>query len=303
LIVFYFVLINLAFYWKEEITMIENLLLCVGAQKSGTTWLHAQLKDHPEIGFSHVKEVHYFNTIHNGSVLLTRRKVNQLEKIIKRNRLGLERYFADLSSGKPVNKGLHQLLSPVDDNWYMELFSQNKKKYAADFTPEYALLPDAGFANFNTVCKNKKIIFIMRDPIDRAKSAIRYFFETQGKNIEQVPAEQIIKIASSDFIINMSCYEQTIQKLEQHFDTNELLYLFFEDVMKNKQEAINKVTRFLDIADITISEEQLERKVNVTNDYEFSNEINEILKSRLQKTYAALNFRFDKLPEKWAVIE
>lgn len=283
--------------------MIENLLLCVGAQKSGTTWLHAQLANHPEIGFSHVKEVHYFNTIHNGSILLTRRKVNQLEKIITQNRLSLERYFTNLSSGKPVNKGIHKLLSPVDDNWYIELFSQNKKKYAADFTPEYALLPDAGFENINRVCKKKKIIFIMRDPIDRAKSAIRYFFETQGKNILDITTEQIIKLISSDFIINMSSYELTIQKLEQHFNTEDLLYLFYEDVMQNKQEAINIVTRFLDIADVYCSEEQLERRVNVTNSYDFPDEISEILKLRLQKTYVSMSRRFDRLPEKWAVIK
>lgn len=282
--------------------MIENLLLCVGAQKSGTTWLHAQLKDHPQIGFSHVKEVHYFNTIHNGSVLLARRKINQLEKILKKNRLGLERYFADLSAGKPVNKGVQKLLSPVDDSWYEELFAKNRKKYSADFTPEYALLPDAGFANINRVCNKKKIIFIMRDPIDRAKSAIRYYFETQGQNIEDIPAIQLKKIASSNFILNMSSYELTIKKLDQHFDADELLYLFYEDVMQNKQAAINTVTQFLDITEIKIAEEQLERKVNVTtNNYVFPDEIDALLKLHLHKTYAALNSRFVRLPEKWAV--
>ncbi len=284
--------------------MIENLLLCVGAQKSGTTWLHAQLKDHPEIGFSNVKEVHYFNTVHKGSVLLTRRKVNQLENILKNNRLGLERYFADLSAGKPVNKGIHKLLSPVDDQWYIDLFAGNKKKYAADFTPEYATLPDAGFDNFNNVCNNKKIIFIMRDPIERAKSAIRYFFETQNKNIDDISTEQLIKVASADFIISMSSYELTIRKLEQHFASDELLYLFFEDVMKNKQESLNKVTRFLGIADLGISSEQLEKKVNMTSkSFDFPKEIDDLLKTRLQKTYATLNFRFDRLPESWATID
>lgn len=284
--------------------MIENLLLCVGAQKSGTTWLHAQLKDHPDIGFSNVKEVHYFNTVHKGSVLLTRRKVNQLENILKKNRLSLERYFADLSAGKPVNKGIQKLLSPVDDQWYIDLFAHNTKKYAADFTPEYATLPDAGFDNVNTVCKNKKIIFIMRDPIERAKSAIRYFFETQNKNIDDISTEQLLKIASADFIINMSSYELTIRKLEQHFASNELLYLFFEDVMKNKQESLNKVTRFLEIPDVSISVEQLEKKVNMTSkSFEFPKEIDDLLKARLQKTYATLNFRFDRLPENWASIE
>lgn len=301
----FFTLINsLAYHWENKITMIENLLLCVGAQKSGTTWLHAQLKDHPQIGFSHVKEVHYFNTIHNGSVLLARRKVNQLEKILKKNRSGLERYFSNLSAGKPVNKGIHKLFSAVDDEWYMDLFAHNTKKYAADFTPEYALLPDVGFDNFNKVCKRKKIIFIMRDPIDRAKSAVRYFFETQGKNIEDVSLEQLVKVASSDFIINMSSYELTIRKLERHFNSDELLYLFFEDVMKHKQESLNKVTRFLDIAEVAISDEQLERKVNVTSKgFTFPKEIDDILKLRLQKTYVALNFHFGKLPEKWATIE
>jgi Sulfotransferase domain. len=144
----------------------------------------------------------------------------------------------------------------------------------------------------------------MRDPIERAKSAIRYFFETQNKNIDDISTEQLIKVASADFIISMSSYELTIRKLEQHFDSNELLYLFFEDVMKNKQESLNKVTRFLGIADVGISSEQLEKKVNMTSkSFDFPKEIDELLKARLQKTYATLNFRFDRLPESWATID
>jgi len=279
--------------------MIENLLLCVGAQKSGTTWLHAQLKDHPQIGFSNVKEIHYFNTIHKGSLLLTRRKVNRLEKLIKNNRMALERYFANLSAGKPVNKGLQQLLAPVDDPWYIDQFAKNKHKYCADFTPEYALLPDSGFENIKTVSKNRKIIFIMRDPVDRAKSAMRYFYETQGKTINDISHDQIQKLATSDLIIKMSSYDLTIKKLDGHFAQDDVLYLFYEDVMQDKQSAINQVTDFLDITAIQNSEEQLEKRVNVTAGYDFSDELTQLLKSRLQKTYAFLNGRFTALPEQW----
>jgi len=279
--------------------MIENLLLCVGAQKSGTTWLHAQLKDHPQIGFSNVKEIHYFNTIHKGSVLLARRKVNRLEKIIKNNRMGLERYFANLSAGKPVNKGLQQLLSPVDDPWYIDQFPKKNRKYCADFTPEYALLPDAGFENIKRVSKNRKVIFIMRDPIDRAKSAMRYFYETQGKTINDIGHEQILKLATSDFIIHMSSYDITIKRLDKHFAQDDVLYLFYEDVMKDKQTGINQVTDFLNIIAIQNSAEQLEKRVNVTSFYDFSEQVDEILKSRLQKTYEFLGSRFKVLPEPW----
>jgi len=279
--------------------MIENLLLCVGAQKSGTTWLHAQLKDHPQINFSSVKEIHYFNTLHKNSLLLARRKINRLEKLLKNNRMALERYFANLSAGKPVNKGIKDLLSPVDDNWYIRQFQKNNKKYCADFTPEYALLPDAGFENIKRVCRNNKIIFIMRDPVDRAKSAIRYFFETQNKSIHEASYEQIINLATTDFVIQMSSYELTIRKLDRHFAKEDVLYLFYEDVMQDKQAAINQVTDFLGIDQIQNTEEQLEQRVNVTARYDFSDEINEMLKSRLQKTYEFLGGRFTELPEKW----
>lgn len=279
--------------------MIENLLLCVGAQKSGTTWLHAQLKDHPQICFSNVKEIHYFNTLHKGSVLLARRKVNRLEKLIKNNRMGLERYFANLSAGKPVNKGLQQLLSPVDDNWYIRQFPKKKNNICADFTPEYALLPDAGFENIKRVSKNQKIIFIMRDPIDRAKSAIRYFYETQGKDINSIDIEQLKNLATSDLIIQMSSYDYTIKHLDKHFAANDVLYLFFEKVMEDKQTGIDQVTDFLGISPIQNNEQQLEKKVNVTARHDFSDEVNNLISSRLEQTYSFLGEKFKALPENW----
>ena len=36
--------------------------LCIGAQKSGTTWLHRVLMGHPDIYLPPQKEVHYFNS-------------------------------------------------------------------------------------------------------------------------------------------------------------------------------------------------------------------------------------------------
>ena len=35
--------------------------LCIGAQKAGTTWLHAQLRSHPKVWLPPIKELHYFD--------------------------------------------------------------------------------------------------------------------------------------------------------------------------------------------------------------------------------------------------
>ena len=39
-------------------------LLCIGAQKAGTTWLHGMLSQHPDVFRGPMKEVHYFDSLH-----------------------------------------------------------------------------------------------------------------------------------------------------------------------------------------------------------------------------------------------
>jgi hypothetical protein len=35
--------------------------LVIGAQKAGTTWLYAQLQNHPQVWLPPIKEIHYFD--------------------------------------------------------------------------------------------------------------------------------------------------------------------------------------------------------------------------------------------------
>ena len=278
--------------------MIDNLLLCVGAQKTGTTWLHSQLKEHPQIGFSDVKEVHYFNTIHNGSILLTTRKVSYIKKLIENNRFALENYFTKLSQGKPVDKGIQKLLSPVDDDWYINHLKTDKK-YAADFTPEYALLPDAGFENIKKVSKQQKVIFIMRDPISRAKSAIQYYFQTHNLDINTATDSFIMEVANKSFILNMSRYQDTVEKVDSYFKKEDVLYMFFEEIMEDKKSKLVEVSNFLDLEVENISEENLEKRVNTSKKYQFNEVVESFLIENLSETYKFIENKFGYLPDKW----
>ncbi|MDI6004295.1 sulfotransferase domain-containing protein [Cobetia marina] len=279
--------------------MIENLLLCVGAQKAGTTWLNAQLNDHPDIAFSDVKEVHYFNTIHNGSILLTRRKVEHMKRVINNNPHAVERYYSDLSSGRMLDQGLHRLFSPVDDKWYISLFQGVQKKYCADFTPEYALIGQEGFKNVKEVSKSQKIIFMMRDPLDRALSAIRYFYKMHNVDINDKSEDEILQLATSDLILNMSRYERTIEDLKSCFDPDDTLYLFYEDVMANKQQAIDSVCDFLDIRHVTLAESRMNKRVNATDSFDIASSIQSSLLDCLKDTYKYIHSSFDTIPKEW----
>lgn len=283
---------------KQEYKMISNLLLCVGAQKAGTTWLYTQLNNHSDIEFSPVKEIHYFNTINNGSILLTLRKVAYLERLIKTNRTALAQYFSDLSQGKEVDPGIYKLLSPVDDNWYIEQFS-GSKRYSADFSPEYALIGNVGFTHIKKLSNNPKIIFIMREPISRAKSAIKYYFQMEGIDIKTISNDEILSLIDSDLIINKSQYEITINDLTNNFRDDQVLYLFYENMMNDKQGTLDKVTRFLDIDSVPNHPERLNLKINATSDYTFSKEVDALLLKKLIKTKEFVSNRFNDVPISW----
>lgn len=279
--------------------MLNNLLLCVGAQKSGTTWLYAQLENHPEISFSDVKEIHYFNTIHNGSLLLSSRKVEHLKRLITNNRGALERYFTNLSRGKEVDQGIKKLLSPVDDAWYINTFPKNNKKYAADFSPEYALLPKEGFDNVKRVSANQKIIFLMRDPVSRTKSAIQYYFQTQGIDASTVSSEMIHNVASKDFIFNLSAYDKTVRMLKSEFHSSQVKFMFFEHIMKDKKKALDEICEFLEIATMNVEAEKADERVNSSKQIEFPAGFDEQVRHKLATTYEYMYSEFDNIPDKW----
>jgi hypothetical protein len=44
--------------------------LCVGVHKGGTTWLYQQLDSHPDFWMPPLKELHYFDSIEQGSTLI-----------------------------------------------------------------------------------------------------------------------------------------------------------------------------------------------------------------------------------------
>lgn len=282
--------------------MIENLLLCVGAQKAGTTWLNAQLNDHPDIAFSDVKEVHYFNTIHNGSILLTRRKVEHIRRVINNNPHAVEKYFSDISSGVSPDKGMHRLFSPVNDDWYISLFKGCKKHYCADFTPEYALIGIEGYKNVKAVSKNQKIIYMMRDPVDRALSAIRYFYKMHGQDINAKTTEELIGMVKSNLMISMSDYKKTINDLQESFNNKDVLYLFYEDVMANKQASIDHVCDFLNIEKVILDKDRINKRVNATDEFEFSRTIVELAENELSHVYDFMRQNFSYVPSTWREI-
>ncbi len=114
-----------------SIPALPNFLI-IGAEKGGTTWLHAQLKKHPDIFLPHTKELHFFN-----------------------------KYNSNFIAHDYFKYGI---------NWYLNFYKEYQGQTAiGDVTPMYICDAEAPF-RIKATLPGVKCIAMLRNPVQRAYS-------------------------------------------------------------------------------------------------------------------------------------
>ena len=282
---------------------IENLLLCVGAQKAGTTWLYKQLDNHPDIQFSFNKEVQYFSTIHNRSNLIAQRKVFHLKKMLENNPERLIQYFIAESVDGPGagDRGVRGLLSGVDDEWYLRQFRPQKKRFCADFSPEYAKIGVPGYDHVKRLSENQKIIFVMREPAARLKSALSYHIQMLNIDETNLTNEEWKKLVRLSFLQELGDYQSTIADLRASFNEEDIIFMFFEKIMQNKKEALQELNTALGVTDFVEDDMNLEEKVNISKKVEIPSIVLDDIRAMTANTKAFVLNEFPEVRSIWEI--
>lgn len=270
---------------------IDNLLLCVGAQKSGTTWLYEVLKNSSDIEFGVIKEVHYFDYKSGITNQLPNMILNKLSNNFFCTK---EKVLHDFFDGE--SDFLNRCERLIDGDWYIDQF-RSLKTYSADFTPEYALLDSLGFSHIKELSKNQKIIYIMREPVSRSISALKYFHKNRGRKINEVNIEKLKKQAESNLIISRSQYGKTIRNLKKNFDSDNILFLFFEEVMNDKKGNVKKIGDFLNV-DLDWNE-SLSGRVNSSSDERVPDVVKDIISKKLSNVIGEVKEEIGYVPSEW----
>ncbi len=153
--------------------MLEKLLISPGAMKAGTTWLYEQLRTHPDIRFTPIKEIQYFSHINGlGHTLDHKQRLEKLDRVIvKGGREGRVKWYTK-----------YALPEELDDTWYCSLFGDVPQKvYCADFSNQYSLLPETSLEQIQKIAKDVKVIYTLRDPLARLWSHVKYHYKFVGK--------------------------------------------------------------------------------------------------------------------------
>src|SRR5215813_12739338 len=128
--------------------------LCVGAQKAGTSWLYRQLEPHPDFWMPPVKELHYLDSLNR-----TKRRLSP--------RSNDERDACFLESINDLSMRSH-----IDLDSYGQLFCHKGPLLSGDISPAYSTLTDEIIERVVDHFPNLKVVFLARDPVERAWSQL-----------------------------------------------------------------------------------------------------------------------------------
>lgn len=284
---------------------VDTLLFGLGAQKSGTTWLHAQLSRHAGFHFAR-KEFSYWNAVRSPYSDVRRLPLGPLIRAIE-GRPG--RALATLAGLSPnVRKAVlnwKMLLSnPLDPSYYAAALLDGGKdvRLTGDISPTYALLSARTYAEMHGLCPNAKFIFIMRDPVERLWSGIchrcrPWFKEPTGKTILPLRLfdEAVSNPLNTDF--EFSDYRRTISALREGVPAGAILLLFYEVLFTD--ETMRRVAEFLNVEPFQAT---FDERIHRGAPYPVKPGSKEIAAAReaLAPTYEFVFREFgDSVPERW----
>lgn len=227
--------------------------LCVGAQKAGTTWLHHNLAQQPEIWLPPVKEVHFLDHAPPSLAkrVFGRRRFYALARAnVKSAARGLLNGSSDFESFKTAWRFAY---GKRDLDWYSSLFPSRPGLVCGEICPGYARLSPDVIRAITERNPRLKIIYLLRDPVDRAWSSVAMHFRKQGRKtiitetLGDAEREKLrYRIANSTFQSHCG-YDANIANWLAHVPESQIYFGFFERIAAEPTEYLADILRFLGV--------------------------------------------------------
>ncbi len=248
--------------------------ICIGAPRAATTWFHSRLSIHPDIFLPKIKELHYFDEPHS-------------YETNNNTRIQWQRsFYFDLDKNSSWK-------------WYSRKFKNGYSKIKGDITPAYSILSTERILEIYNYLPNLKIIYIIRDPVERAWSGIR---RTLWNDIGIHPSkyDSLLSIATHPEILMRGEYESNIKRWESVFKKPNFLYLFYDDIATNPKEQIDKVCEFIGVKPYLFpTEKNIGERVNMAPSEKMPKNIRDKLLDYYKNERVYLEDRFGINLKEW----
>lgn len=273
----------------------------IGAQKAGTTWLYRNLRAHPEIHMPR-KEVHYFD-----------RRINDPSSVLTRFFGGSE---ADVQWRRQVRRvpaqmlkdpSLHGLvwnyryyMKPYDDQWYASIFGSTREgEVAGEITPAYSALDRDRIAHVFELMPEAKIVFFVRNPIERVWShAVMSFDKAHKVSAGSVPDEELFRKIGRKSTRKLSHYLGTLENWSSFYPEDRIFVGFLEDVRFCPGELLRALYAFLGV-DPAFEPPRPSKKVHTRSVNEMPTKVAVLLARTYRDEITQLHERFGGYTSFW----
>ncbi len=202
--------------------------LCEGAQKAGTSWLYRQQEPHPDFWMPPVKELHYLDTL------------NRTKRFhAPRCKDGCDVCF--LESMKNLSAQ-----SYIDLQNYGELFRHKAALLSGDISPAYSTLNDEVIERVVNYFPNLKVIFLARDPVERAWSQLSMGVRLgMISRFDATDAEEVIRNLLNPGALARSHPSKTVARWKRYVRPELFRVYFFDDLKQDPAELRRSIFHFL----------------------------------------------------------
>jgi hypothetical protein len=235
--------------------------LGIGAQKSGTTWLHKNFERHPDIWTPPEKELHYFDEKrYEGGGVLSRMFGDRAheERWRRQIRRQWRRHREEGWDG--VGWNLKYFMRRPGDRWYASLFPSRPGLVTGEITPNYSALEEDKVDPIAELIPDLKVIFIMRNPIERAWSHAQMELVRMGHNPTPSEAEFIAHFGAVSSR-RLSHYKRTIDIWGDRFPAGQIYLGYLEDIHFRPAAMVRSVYDYLGVA--VDDSDVIRRKIHV----------------------------------------
>jgi hypothetical protein len=202
--------------------------VCVGAQKSATSWLARTLQEHPQVWVPPIGEPHFFD---------------------RRGRHHRSRVRVLLERARAADPALHDyadrvLRHPtVSLEWYHDVFADpgGRATMRADITPAYLGLPEAAVSSARALLGDVPVLVVVRRPLDRELSQLRMWATRRAGGLRP-PRSEDEWMARYDLMVDRAPrggYAVGIPAWQNRF--SRVLVLPFGDVQRRPAELVAAV--------------------------------------------------------------
>lgn len=238
--------------------------MIVGPQRTGTTWLTHNLKQHPEIYISTPKELYFFSRLTEEKNKYSRIYYNLNPVWLKRKPQFFLRqtfrtvYFDFIKTGRYAANQLDWYLKFFDipssafkklDGEMQKIYGENyRPKMRGEATASYAVVEPEIIQEIVKINPDIKIILMVRDPIDRAWShAKKDLMRATYSSFHEIKEEEFMEFFSIPHVLKCGNYTEQLANWKQILPEGNLFVGLYDMISENPHALLSGILNFLGV--------------------------------------------------------